>query len=64
MTFPFSPSSTNIDPETIPVWELHLSIEECKILYKLIEHQYISYTNEEAHILIRRVINFLKEHDK
>lgn len=61
MTFP---SNSNIDPETIPDWRLELTIEECKVLYKLFEHHYIHYDNEEAHKIINKMIAFLKEHDK
>jgi len=58
------PSNSNIDPETIPIWELHLSIEECKVLYRLIEFHYIGYDNQEAHKVVNKIIAFLDEHKK
>ena len=37
---------------------LEFSIEELKGLYKVLEHEYISYENEIAHKVIRKIMDY------
>lgn len=38
-----------------------LTIDEIRILYELLSHQYISYDNEQAIVLMRKIRNTLSE---
>lgn len=39
------------------------TIEELRTLYKLIEHQYISYEDSDAHAVINKIMKIIKEND-
>lgn len=41
----------------------YLSKQELKIIYKLLEHQYISYENHEAIRLVKKIHKILEEKD-
>lgn len=39
------------------------SLEEVKVLYKLLEHQYISYENLGAHEVTNKIMRIVREHE-
>lgn len=42
---------------------LRLSLEELRVLYKLIEHEYIPYENEEAHAILNKIMKTLRHYE-
>ena len=40
------------------------TLEELQTLYKLLEHQYIPYENEEAHEVLNKIMKILKEYNE
>lgn len=39
------------------------TIDEIKTLYKLFEHHYIHYDNIEAHAVMNKIMDILKQHE-
>jgi len=65
MIFPFSllrPFDSNI--VDIAIKEYNFTIEEIKSLYRLIEHQYIPYDDEEVNKIVTKIMNIVKDHEK
>lgn len=39
------------------------SLEELKALYKLFEHQYIPYENQEGHAVVDKISKIIRQHE-
>jgi hypothetical protein len=68
MTFHFDDCNCNgigfCEPCHCSCEGLLLSIEELQIIYSLLEHQYIHYENVDAHKILDRISQILREHDR
>ena len=43
--------------------EYEFTIEELRALYKLLEHHYIPYEDQEAHDVVNKIVKILKENE-
>lgn len=52
-----------IDPPQEIQYGYPFTLNELKAIYKLVEHMYIPYENEDAHKVMNKIMRILKENE-